>query len=232
MFHDPAPDRYTDLFDTPHGRAHNELIYAQRDAATRDRNTKPSATSAAHAKFRQQRFIDPGLEGPDGAGSVYHLEYVCSGVLSTAEMLDPDSHRLMTPHKSRRIRIILKNLGYLHGYRYMVGVRGVVDALQDARVPPAMLGAFMLERDAFAEDFLPRLDAAFMVNEKSENPNAAVTCIRLFVDEMLRVCEWTDETAEHFNARGMRTDLAKALNAVSRWEHAAETPTRRKRRGH
>lgn len=76
MFMNSAPDQYVDLFDTPEGRARNEIMYAQYRAVIYNAKALPSEISAAAARFRQERFIDAGKEGLTGPASCYHLEEI------------------------------------------------------------------------------------------------------------------------------------------------------------
>jgi hypothetical protein len=227
----PPPDRFTDLYDTPEGRALHESIYAQHHAVIHDRKATPSQMSAAGAKFRQERFIDAGKEGWTGGGaSCYHLDKLCSKVASAAYELRIDNRELLGHPVNRLPRNLVQYLGHVHGYRYLVGVRGLTDALREAGVSPAQLGWFMLERDKFNREFLPLADAAFMVNARGENPNAAIQCAQMLIDELTCLCGWLELTAERYRSPGMRTELHEASLNLARFELKTGEKLRGKRR--
>ena len=235
MFMNPAPDHYVDLFNTPKGKARNEIIYAQYHAVIRDPKALPSEVSAAAARFRQERFIDAGLEGLAGASSCYHLEEIACKLHGPASIMFRGALLMECPRPKQRPRVMLQILAKYHGYRYLVGVRGLTDALKEAGVSTLQRGRFMLERDEFNSRFLPLADAAFMVNEKGGNRNAATDCLRLMMNELLCLADWMELTSQGGRSVLMRTGLSQVLDMIQEYEYAAgrriQTQKRRKAKG-
>jgi len=230
MYMNPPPDHLTDLYDTPEGRALHDILYAQHHAVIHDRKATPSQMSAASARFRQERFINAGKEGPTGGASCYHLGKLCSKVASAAYELLIGNPGFLGYPVNRRPRNLVQYLGQVHGYRYLVGVRGLTDALKEAGVSPAQRGRFMLERDKFNQEFLPLADAAFMVNARGENPNAAIQCAQMLIDELTRLCDWLELTAESNHTPMMRKELREASAAIAQLELNTGEKLRGKRR--
>ena len=228
MYHDPAPEEFVDLFNTPVGRARNDIIYAQHRAAIKDRILRPSQVSAAAAEFRQTRFIDSGLEHLTGSASTYHLQTLADTICQAADQLNPDCLDHSGSPKKCRPRRVLRFLAKLHGYRYLVGVRGVTDALREACVGALALGRFMLERDAFHEEFLEQLDGAYIVNERGECPQAVVNCVIMMIEELHQLCDWVDLTGQRSTCQVIRASLTEARLIIQ--ANAAEDRAKPRRR--
>jgi hypothetical protein len=215
MYMNPPPDQFTDLYTTPEGRIRHDLLYRQTHHINKDRTATPSQISATFASFRQGRFIDSGLEGLIGSQSTYHLEDLCLGMPQIVQTMHASDPFNLTGRQRDKPRATLRRLAREHGFRYLVGVRGLLDALRESKQPPVRLGRFLLGRDEFERVYLPMLDSAFMVNETGECPKAVFYSLRLMLAELRELCGWQEVANQGVHARGNSTALDEAEEVLT-----------------
>jgi hypothetical protein len=226
----PPPGQFTDLYTTLEGRLRHDELYRQLYRIGQDGTAIPSHISAAFATFRQSRFINTGMEGLIGSQSTYHLEDLCLGMPQIVQTMHASDPFNLTARQRDKPRATLRRLAREHGYRYLVGVRGLLDALRESKQPPVRLGRFLLGRDEFERAFLPMLDSAFMVNEAGDCPKAVFYSLRLMLAELRELCGWQEVANQGVHARGNCTALDEAEEMLACCEVTMIAPkTGRKR---
>jgi hypothetical protein len=230
MYMTPPPDQFTDLYTTPEGRIRHDLLYRQIHHISKDRTATPSQISATFATFRQDRFINTGMEGLIGSQSTYHLEDLCLGMPQIVQTMHASDPFNPTARQRDKPRATLRSLAREHGYRYLVGVRGLLDALRESKQPPARLGRFLLGRDEFERAFLPMLDSAFMVNEAGDCPKAVFYSLRLMLEELRELCGWQEVANQGVHARGNCTALDEAEEGLACCEVEMLAPNKGRKR--
>ena len=179
------------LFDTPAGK--RQLVAMYLPLHTISLNTDPLTAMAVWRDFRQERYIEPGLEGLTGSAATYHLSDAAAYIVSAAQILT----NTVAPVASNRPRDLpreaLHILAKAKGYRYERGVRGLRDALRDTGAPHKSIAGFDAKRTEFNGSIEAHMTAAFIVNERGECPAAVVNVIRMFVAEVLDLCLWLEQ---------------------------------------
>lgn len=197
-------------YNTPQGLAALNAIDARLRARLRTK-ADPTLRVAAWYAYRQERYVELGLEALTGPSATYHLEDVARHICDAAETLSGyDAHGSLRPtrkHPSAALDALAKGFGF----RYLRAVRGLHDALIEARVSTDDLACFDRERQEFNDAFLPQLDAAAIVNSRGQNPQAVVDAIQMFAQELDRACEWLDITRQGARSKYIREVIDAAM---------------------
>jgi hypothetical protein len=205
------------------------------DARLRSRlQAKPDPTTRAASwyEYRQERYVEPGLEGLYGPDATYHFQDAAHYIYWAAGTLVGAGGYTLDHPKSKRPTVAVQLLAKGLGYRYLRALRGLNDALFEADVSPRQLARFDAESQDFVDGFLPQLDAAGRVNSKGQNPRAVHDVIEMFASEMHRVCDWLDMTRQHGRAKLIRTTIDEALMKLDNPPEDTQQPrSRSKKKG-
>ncbi|NDP61498.1 hypothetical protein [Polaromonas sp.] len=205
--------KFHPLFDTPQGRAQLDAIDARLETALR-KNPGPLTEAAAWFAYRQERIVEPGIEGLIGPAAVYHFGDVVRYIGSAADTMAGHTFEMPTPAAKRPL-VALSTLGKGYGWRYLRALQGLQDALHAAGIKPDAIERFNAGCSQFANEFEAQLSAAHCVNAQSENPNAAIEAVRMFARQMLAVCDWLEMTRESAGAMELRRLLGEAMETLS-----------------
>lgn len=182
-------------------------LYSALTRARRDKDVL--ARVAAWHDYRQERFVERGLEGLTGGAAVYHLNDAARYVMLAAQILTGSP--LEPVPKAKRPREALDTMAKALGYRYMRAVRGLQDALIDARALEPIRERFRRHCQTFQYDFAVRLDAAYIVNDRGQNAPVAKEVVSMFADEILNMCHWLELTSEHGYVPMLKDTIKQAL---------------------
>lgn len=230
MYHTKPPP-HADSY-TPAGYARYEALHKNYLRAIHARDATPIQVIAAAFDWRQGANIDMRLEGLPGEARTYHLQTLSGTMAQVAEQMHPDCIELAGIPTRKRARLTLHFLAHLHGWRWSIGVGGLREALEGIGAPSVVLNQFDAERQAFDQRFTALLQAAHLVNERSENPKAVEQCISLMLAELHSLCDWmaAHPTRESFHAKGNRLALHRAQRILEKTSHEAPATPKRKRR--
>ena len=176
--------------------------------ATLYRRQKAAKTPADHGqaegRFRQARFVDPGLEGPLDTDNTYHLTTDVAAAVRAAvkavKGLDPDPFM----QKTRLGFKVLEGLSKVREGRYRQGVRWLRVALERNGIGADDLHTFDQEREQFAERFDP------MMNTAPRPPvEDAEKAIRELFAELCLLQNWLKLAGQEHRAAEMRQALAE-----------------------
>ena len=199
------------LFDTAQGKDQLRAMYVPSQKLTI--HTDPLTVAATWRDLRQERYIEPGLEGLTGGAATYHLNDAAGYVVSAARILAGRWELPLRPADVPRHAIHMTAKGY--GYRYERGAKGLHDALKAAAVPHKWLDEFDDKRAEFSVRFNVHVTAAFIVNERGESPAAAATVVRMFVDEIAPLGVWLDHAGKCGEAAQLITEMNKATEILA-----------------
>lgn len=135
---------------------------------------------------RRELLTEAGRE-TTGPAAMYHFKDV-GYALSTAAWHLSGAERGVTA--CERPRAALVHVGAAFGWRYVRGLQALHDGLLEAGVPAASRSRLRLHCNLFEADFLPRLEAAYLVNDRGQAPAVAGEVLALFVDHMRGLCNW------------------------------------------
>ena len=212
------------LFDTPAGRRQLAAMYLPMH--TLSLNTDPLTVIAVFRDFRQERYIEPGLEGPNG--STYHLSDAAAYIVSAAQILTNTVAPVEASRPQDLPREALLILAKAKGYRYERGVRGVRDALKDTGAPHRSIAGFDAKRAGFNDSIEAHMAAAFIVNERGECPAAVANVIRIFVAEVLDLCLWLEQGGFCGHAYLIRDQMHKVGGILDVQSTSAQPKKRKK----
>lgn len=202
------------LYDTPQGQRQRKAINA-RLRSKLNYKTPPSEQIQAWIEYRLEMHIEPGLEGRKGADATYHLEYDVPRLLRQAvQQLTCKGPNSLMPSQKKRPRAALGELSKAYGFRYLRGVHGIRVALIEASATKEKIAHFLAERDAFAAKFIQMADAAWLVNKKGENPNAAWAVLEMFVKEVETLCYWLSFAGQSSSGFMLRSELENVHSAM------------------
>ena len=187
-------------------------LYSALTRARRDKDVL-AQVSAWH-DYRQERFVERGLEGLTGGAAVYHLHDAARYTMSAAQILTGSPLDLVPV--SKRPREALNAIAKALGYRHMRAVRGLEDALAEAQVSASSRHQFRRRCQTFQYDFAVRLDAAYIVNDRGQNAPAAREVVTLFADEILGLCEWLELTRERCRAPLLKATINDAIAVLNK----------------
>lgn len=201
------------FFDTPQGRNRlqgiDRRLRHQLDMSRRD----ILGQVAAWHDYRQERYVEPALEGLTGPAGVYHFDDAARFILSAASTLSSEGAAPFMP-QAKRPRDALEQIAKAYGYRYLAAVRGLRDALAEAGVPALRIEQFDRQRDEFQQTFAARLSAAYILNDRGQTPTAARDAVATLAIEMMRVCDWLDATTERGRVPMLVTQIQSALEKL------------------
>ena len=210
------------LFDTPAGRRQLEAMYLP--LRTLSLNTDPLTAMAVWRDFRQERYLEPGLEGPNG--TTYHLSDAAAYLVSAAQILTNTGAPVASSKPRDLPREALHILAKAKGYRHERGVRGLRDALRDTGAPHKSIAGFDAKRAEFNGSIEAHMTAAFIVNERGECPAAVANVIRMFVAEVLDLCLWLEQAGFCGHAHLLMNQMHTASGILD----AQNTPAQPKKR--
>ena len=219
------PQKFHHLFDTPQGRAQLDAIDTRLETTLR-KNPGPLTEAAAWLDHRQERIIEPGLEGLTGPAAVYHFDDVVRYIGSAADTMAGHTFGMPTP-SAKRPQVTLSTLSKGYGWRYQRALQGLQDALHAAGTKPDAIERFNAQCSEFASAFEAQLSAARYVNQRGENPNAAAEAVRMFADQMLKVSGWLEMTQQAARAGELRRLIEEALETLCT---PADEPEKRRRK--
>ena len=179
------------LFDTPAGKRQLAAMYLPLH--TLSLNTDSLTAMAVFRDFRQERYIEPGLEGLTGSAATYHLLDAAAYIVSAAQILTNTLVPVVASRPRDLPREALHILAKAQGYRYERGARGLRDALKGTGVPHKLIAGFDAKRAEFNDSIDAHMTAAFIVNERGECPAAVANVIRMFIAEVLDLCLWLEQ---------------------------------------
>ena len=214
--------KFHTLFDTPAGKRQLAAMYLPLH--TLSLNTDPLTAMAVWRDFRQERYMEPGLEGPNG--TTYHLSDAAAYIVSAAQILTNTVASVVASKPRDLPREALHILAKAKGYRYERGVRGLRDALRDTGAPHKSIAGFDAKRTEFNGGIEAHMTAAFIVNERGECPAAVANVIRMFIAEVLDLCLWLEQTGFCAHADLIRGHMHKAGGTLD----AQSTPAQPKKR--
>ena len=212
------------LFDTPAGKRQLDAMYLPLH--TLGLNTDPLTVMAVWRDHRQERYLEPRLEGPNG--TTYHLSDAAAYIVSAAQMLTNTFAPVVTSRPRDLPREALHILAKAKGYRYERGVRGLRDALKAAGTLHKSSAGFDAKRGEFNDSIEAHMTAAFIVNERGECPAAVANVIRMFVAEVLELCLWLEQTGFCGHADLITNQMHKAGGILDAQSNPAQ-PTKRKK---
>ena len=212
------------LFDTPAGKRQLDAMYLPLH--TLSLNTDPLTAMAVFRDFRQERYIESGLEGPNG--TTYHLSDAAAYIVSAAQILT-DTFAPGVASRPRDLpRDALHILAKAKGYRYERGIRGLRDALKAAGVSLKSSAGFDVKRVVFNDSIEAHMTAAFIVNERGECPAAVTNVIRMFVAEVLDLCLWLEQAGFCGHADLITKQMHKAGSTLDMQSTPAHPKKRKK----
>lgn len=195
------------LHDTPQGQRQRQAINA-RLLSKLNYKTPPNEQILAWMDYRQELFIEPGLEGRKGAEATYHLEYDVPRLLcQAAQYLNCQGSNLLLASPKKRPRAALGDMCKAFGFRYLRGVQGIRAALIKTGATTEKIAFFLAERDVFAAKFVQLAGAAWLVNKNGENPKAAWAVLELFVNEAETLCYWLSFSGQSSSGFMLRSEL-------------------------
>lgn len=214
--------KFHTLFDTPAGKRQLAAMYLPLH--TLSLNTDPLTAMAVWRDHRQERYLEPGLEGPNG--TTYHLSDTAAYLVSAAQILTNTFAPVVSSRPRDLPREALHILAKAKGYRYERGVRGLRDALKAAGVSLKSSAGFDAKRGEFNDGIEAHMTAAFIVNERGECPAAVANVIRMFVAEVLDLCLWLEQAGFCGHADLITNQMHKAGSILD----MQSTPTHPKKR--
>ena len=214
------------LFDTPAGKRQLAAMYLPLH--TLSLNTDPLTAMAVWRDFRQERYLEPGLEGPNG--TTYHLSDAAAYLVSAAQLLTNTVAPVGASKPRDLPREALHILAKAKGYRYERGVRGLRDALRDTGAPHKSIAGFDAKRTEFNGSIEAHMAAAFIVNERGECPAAVANVIRMFVAEVLDLCLWLGQAGFCGHADLIRGQMHTAGGILDMQNTQAQPKKRKKPR--
>jgi len=215
-------------FDTPQGMATLNAIDARLRSQLQGKSD-PMTRAAAWYEYRQERYVELGLEGLTGPDSCYHFSDAANCIYWAAGTLAGSGGYANEHPKNKHPITAVNVLAKGFGYRYLRALRGLNDALFEADVSPRKLARFDAECQEFIDVFLPQLNAAGMVNAKGKNPQAVFDVIEMFAREMQRVCDWLEMTRQHHRAVGIQSTVDDAIRKLRTPPDDTPQPRRRKK---
>ena len=216
--------RFNTLFDTLAGKRQLDAMYLPLH--TLSLNTDPLTAMAVWRDFRQERYMESGLEGLTGSAAPYHLSDAAAYIVSAAQILT-DTFAPGVASRPRDLpREALHILAKAKGYRYERGVRGLRDALKAAGPLHKSSAGFDAKRGEFNDSIEAHMTAAFIVNERGECPAAVANVIRMFAAEVLDVCLWLEQARFCGHADLITNQMHKAGSILD----MQSTPTHPKKR--
>jgi hypothetical protein len=97
-------------------------------------------------------------------------------------------------------RMAMHWVAYAIGFRYLRGLEVVAGVLAQN----AHLTKFKLERLEFQQEFELSADASHAINDKGQNPGAALEVVLMFQRELLALCPWLELVGNTFEADQLR----------------------------
>lgn len=144
---------------------------------------------------------------PAPDGMAYNLYTDCVKHLRTARGLmdsvtDKDLRRLYGFPPRQVPRHALAVLAKSVGYRYLRGLESVA-----VRLPPHVSGVFTQERKHFLATFTAMVDAAHLLNDQGQCPQAVDRVIHAFQEELASLAVWLERVGDHHNASWFTSEL-------------------------
>jgi hypothetical protein len=169
--------------------------------------TPPSIQMQAYRDYEYAKFGALNRRGaPWNTG--YNL---CTNAVEMTEwahgvLTDPGFLRSTGFTKRTAPRRALRHIANAYGYRYIRGLEAIESGLSD----DAQLAKFRSERMEFRHVLETSADAAHAINDKGQNPGAALEVVQMFARELLALCPWLELAGRESDAR----ELGNRVSAI------------------
>lgn len=205
--HDPATNAKMERWEK---FAHDTAL--QRELKQRTKlNQPPSQHIQAWREYERAFFFDRGLH-PSPALMGYNLWTDSAGLLRWAhQVLTDDVFSESTGfHKPTIPRRALAVLCKAFGYRYLRGLE-----VFEGRLNGGQHARFLRERMTFRREFEQRADVAHSINDKGQNPDAALQVVQMFAQELLALSLWLEQIGESADAVCLCEAVSEAMTLVA-----------------
>jgi hypothetical protein len=200
----------------PHYRNHETLSHSDRiercmsdakllrilHSQTKLKNPPSQHLRAWRAHERATIFAEGHQQSPKKMG--YHLWMDSTRTLRDAHLLltgDVARSKFETRRGPKAFpRMAMQWVAYAIGFRYLRGLEVVAGALAQNQ----HLTKFKLERLEFRNEFELSADAAHAINDKGQNPGAALEVVLMFQRELLSLCPWLELVGNTLDAGLLR----------------------------
>lgn len=210
-----------DLFDACDGRARLQEMEARLQRRAK-RSNLPSELAHVWAEYRQERYVETGMEGLSGPDACYHFTDAADYITYATDAITGTGwDGAFLPVRKRPVEA----LGWLakgYGYRYIRATDGLRDALISKGASQDLIEKYDKGRKEFMEKFESLLDAAKLVNARGENPQAARSAITMFADELYTICEWLEAVGNTGQAAVIQQGITAAMKRLSSHNRKAE----------
>lgn len=161
----------------------------------------PSQHVQAHRDYERAYFFARGYQ-PATSRMGYHLRTDAANLMQWAHsMITDDLFAKRTGRtKTTRYRWALAVLAKAFGYRYLRGLEVIEGELSVGK----HLAKFKHERMEFRLAFELSADAAHALNDKGQNPIAALEVVLMFQRELLALCVWLETVGNSLEADLLR----------------------------
>lgn len=122
-------------------------------------------------------------------------------------MLTDNDYRKSTGFTTRTVsRRAISGIAQAIGYRYMRGLEVI-----EYKLNTDDLEHFQCERTDFRQAFEQAADEAHAINDKGQNPTAALSVVQMFHDELIALCPWLEQVGETSGATALRRACEEAM---------------------
>ena len=210
-FHTPTP---ASIRNAEQRTAASRMEQARWDAELSARlaklttiKTPPSIQMQAQREYEYAKFGALNRRGaPWNTGYNLYDDAVRITEWSHGVLTDPGFLRSTGFTKRTAPRRALAQIARAYGYRYIRGLEAIEFGLSDA----LDLARFRSERMEFRHRLESSADAAHAINDKGQNPGAALEVVEMFARELLALCPWLELAGRGADAR----ELGNRASAV------------------
>lgn len=202
------------FFDTDAGRTRLQEMETRLQRRVKYSNP-PSEQAHAWAEYRQERYVETGMEGLSGPDACYHFTDAADYIAYATDAITGTGWGgALLPVRKRPVDA-LRWLAKGYGYRHIRAVDGLRDALISEGTSQGLIGKYDNGRKEFMEKFEPLLDAAQLVNTRGENPQAARSAVVMFADELDTICGWLEVVGNTGQAAIIQQGLTAAMKRLA-----------------
>lgn len=201
-----TPNQPTLLIDRIETAEFDQQMQDRLDEVVGDLKKPPSEHIKAW-RAHERSTIDALGRNPAPRGMDYNLYTDCVKHLRTARgLMDTitDKHlRRLYGRTPRQVpRHALGILGYAVGFRYLRGLESVT-----SRMPEQLRAEFSRERDEFLRTFSAAADAAHLLNDAGQCPQAVESVIQMFQRELRCLAVWFGRLGDQVTADWLDSQL-------------------------